>query len=156
MVNPFTKEDEHLIKIASGVIASYAIQKDLTGAEERGEAEVLKFFSQRLQSNEVDLFEAMEKIKLKTFTNLSTTVKTKIKTKTVSMKADRNLMARLVIGRYRNLDLKELLSFNLGPFPLSLATSNGTLAKTNKSKLLHAIEALSEDHILTSQNMVFL
>lgn len=91
----------------------------------------------------------MKKLKLKTFTNLSTTVKTKVKTKEVSMKADRNLMARLVvIGRYRNIDLKEFLSFNLSPFPLSLTTYNGSLVKTNKANLLHAIEALSIDHIV--------
>jgi hypothetical protein len=46
----------------------------------------------------------------------------------------------LLIARNRNLDLKEVLQYSLRPFPLSLATLEGNLVKSTKSKLLSIIE----------------
>lgn len=40
------------------------------------------------------------------------------------------------------MDLKKILSFDLGPLPLSLAKPDGSLAKTTKSTLLHQLENL--------------
>jgi len=57
------------------------------------------------------------------------------------VRADRNLFARLlVIGQSRKIDLKDLLSHELGPIPWSLATTDGSIAKTNKSVLPKLLE----------------
>ena len=87
----------------------------------------------------------MKKLHLKTFKTKSKSVKSKVHGKQVSLKADRNLLARLVvIGRHRKIDLQELLTYSLGPLPPPLATSYGALVKTNKANLLHALESQAE------------
>ena len=45
-------------------------------------------------------------------------------------------------------DMKEVLQYSLRPFPLPLATSDGNLVKTAKSKLLHLIENRTTDHLV--------
>lgn len=55
---------------------------------------------------------------------------------------NRTFFARLlVIAKNREIDLKEVLSYSLGSFPLSLATPTGGLVKTAKSKLLEIVES---------------
>ena len=57
------------------------------------------------------------------------------------LKADRNLFARLaVIGQTLSMGMREVLSHSLGPVPWSLATTDGNLVKTQKSKLAEALE----------------
>ena len=69
----------------------------------------------------------------------------------VRVKADRNLLARLVvIGRFRKIDLRELLTYSLGPVPLPLAS--GCLVKTNKANLLHALESQAEQPLVEIPN----
>ena len=41
-----------------------------------------------------------------------------------------------IIGQKRQLDMKEVLSYPLGPLPMSLANPDGSLRKTNKSSLM--------------------
>ena len=40
----------------------------------------------------------------------------------------------------KHISLERVLQFLLGPIPLFLATSDGTPAKTDKSKLMHCLE----------------
>ena len=59
----------------------------------------------------------------------------------MKVQSDRELLARLVvIGKVRDIDHRKILSYCLGQFPLSIATNEGCLVKTNKAKLLHALE----------------
>ena len=46
----------------------------------------------------------------------------------------------LLIAKSRKLQMEEVLKYSLRPFPDSLATSEGDLVKTTKSKLLQKIE----------------
>ena len=41
--------------------------------------------------------------------------------------------------------MKEVLSYSLGIYPLSLATSSGGLVKTAKQKLFHILESKGEN-----------
>ena len=53
-----------------------------------------------------------------------------------TLKADINLFCRLLlIAQTRQLDMREVLKFELGPLPLTFANVDGTLVKTNKSVL---------------------
>ena len=54
----------------------------------------------------------------------------------------------LLIVKNRNLDLKEVLQYSLRPFPLSLATLEGNLVKSTKSKLLNIIENEVEEALV--------
>lgn len=149
MLNPFEYEPDELIHIASGVVATQDIQNDLQFANARGESELKNFCEQRLQTRKVEFFANMKKMNLKTFTSMSKKLKHHVHGKDITLKADRNLLARLVvIGRIRNINLQELLSYSLGPLPLSLANSQGSLVKTNKTNLLHALEGYAENPLV--------
>ena len=149
MVNPYKYEEMDIVNITSGTVATEEVAYDLQSAYERGEAEFVSLCKERLQKGEVDLLSSMTKLKLKTFTNLSKSVTRKVRGKEVTLKADRNLLARLVvIGRFRKLDRQELLTYSLGPIPLALCTSQGCLVKTNKAKMLHSLESQPEKPIV--------
>ena len=61
--------------------------------------------------------------------------------KNVMIRADRNLFARLlVIGQSRQMDLRYLLTHELGPLLWSLALPDGSLVKTNKASLSMLLE----------------
>ena len=63
--------------------------------------------------------------------------------KTVQIKAERNLLGRLLmISQQHDISLEKLFRYPLGPIPWSLATADGSLVKTDKSKLLHHLEGL--------------
>ena len=44
------------------------------------------------------------------------------------------------MARTRNVNMRQVLSYELGPVPLSIASPDGGLAKTAKSKLLPLLE----------------
>ena len=50
------------------------------------------------------------------------------------------LDGRTVVGVTNKLDLEVVFSFPLTPVPLSLAEVNGSINKTDKSKLMHKLE----------------
>ena len=67
----------------------------------------------------------------------------------VSLRTDRNTVARLfVIGQKRSIDVQQMLSFCLGPYPLSLATITGGICKTTKARLLQSFQSEFPDCIV--------
>lgn len=90
-------------------------------------------------SSDVPFHDPLKKLKLVSFTS-STLSKVKISGKDVMIKADRNLFARLLIAaQKRSMDLREMFEYSLGPVPWSLASADGSLCKTDKSKLLESL-----------------
>ena len=144
MTNPFDNDPEvgagDLVHLSSGVIASPELT-DLITAHKKGDDEFIAFSRECLQG-EVDLNETLKKQKLKKFSDASKPKTVVLKGNTVNVKSDRELLARLVvIDRVRNIDHRHMLSYCFGQFPLSVATCEGCLIKTNKAKLLHVLEA---------------
>ena len=106
-----------------------------------GEKAAKAFMEERLISNNTDFFEPIKRHAIKSFKDLAKTVKINIKGKEEILRADRSLFARMaVIAQTREMNMREVLSHPLGPLPWSLATINGSLAKTPKSKLVLVLE----------------
>ena len=66
------------------------------------------------------------------------------------MKYDKDLFQRfLVVSRSREIDLHDVLSYELSPVPLSIAHLNGSTRKTAKSNLLKElmIDITIPDHL---------
>ena len=60
----------------------------------------------------------------------------------IVLRADRTVFARmLVMAQSRTMDMRKVLEFDLCPLPLALALPDGSLAKTDKAKLLSLLEA---------------
>ena len=122
MVNPFDTTQPNLVHLASGVIAPAAIQNDLLSAKSLGEERFRVFVQENLLSDKPDVFDTIQKTKLQTFSSALKPAKTTTsKGKEVSLKSSRNLCARLsVLAKSRDVDMKTVLSYPLGPYPLAL------------------------------------
>ena len=68
-------------------------------------------------------------------------LKTTLKGRQTLLKAHCNLFAQFaVVAQAREFNMQDVLSHELGPLPYSLATLDGGLMKTSKSKLLPLLE----------------
>jgi hypothetical protein len=83
-----------------------------------------------------------KKTNVKTFACLSKPIKlTKDKQKVQAVNIDREIFSRLVVvSESRDIDLKELYSYELAQVPLALANLDGSMIKTSKSMLLKELE----------------
>jgi len=67
----------------------------------------------------------------------------KVNGQKIAIRADRETFARLLsIQQKRNVDLREVMRYELCVLPLSLANYDGTLRKTQKSKLFKHLESV--------------
>jgi len=138
--NPFREEHDSLVNIATGAVAPVEIASDLMNAHKVGKDAYQEFKTGRLEKDDpVDFYAPMKKQKSKTFSEMYTE-KVKCKGKEIVMKADRKLFGHMVVvAQSRKLDMKEILSHPLGPIRWALAKGDGSLAKTDKSKLMSEI-----------------
>ena len=85
----------------------------------------------------------MKRLNMKTFVAMAKTrTLTTDKKKTIQIKAERNLLGRLLmLSRKGKISLQKLFTYPLAPIPWSLATADGDLVKTDKSQLMHILEA---------------
>jgi hypothetical protein len=100
------------------------VADSLLNAEVLGEQQSVKFSKSNLLSDDPDIFTKLKRNKIQTF---SSTKQLSVKGqdgKKNSIVMNRNLFARLlVIAKSRKVDLKELLSYSLGTYPLSLSVN---------------------------------
>lgn len=151
MTNPFSlnevdsdgKEPLPLTNIATGVVMPADIVKRILQSYVLGTVHMNAFVSQRLDTNEMNFWNAIPNLQIKTFAALAKKKK-KVKAadeKIISVSADRDLYGHLVISaKSRDINLKEVLSYELSTVPFSLAHSDGSLRKTTKSVLLTEME----------------
>lgn len=138
--NPFEPSEE-LLSISSGYVASESMKQDLLLAKEKGTIAMTSFVEERLKTNSTGFFETLPKLKLESFRDAWKKTSVRAGERNVIIRADRNLFAHLlVIGQSRQLDLRELLTHELGPLPWSLASPDGSLTKTNKAVLPTLLE----------------
>ena len=149
MINPFDGSHNELVHVSSGVVASKDVTECYIKAWERGDKELVTYCEERLQGSR-DVFAPIKKMKTKTFKSMNKVLHTKAHGKQVSLQADRNLFQRLlIIANVRKLDIEKMVTYNLGPLPLSLAHQDGSMSKTNKASLLHYIESQVQPSPLT-------
>ena len=146
-VNPFENHHVELIHLASGKVG---VASDMANMFERGEKAALDFMNTNVLSAKPDIYAAIKKTNLMTFSQASTKVNSKNgKGDIVAVNNSKRLFAKmLLIARSRDVDLKKVLQYSLRPFPSPLATSEGNIVKTPKSKLLHLIENRNADHLV--------
>ena len=119
--------------------APQKVEEDLLLAYDKGEEAMTTFIRKRLISTEVPFYDPIPKLKLATFDSVSLS-SVKIGRREVILKADRYLFAHLlVVAQTRDMDLREVFKYFLGPLPWSLASADGSLCKTVKSKLQESL-----------------
>ena len=99
-----------LSNLATGVVLPGADGSILLNAEELGRKSMETFLSPRIQRNEINFWDPIRWLKIKTFSSVAKKVAvSKQKDKTVTVNADRELFGRLLVAaRNRDIDLKEI------------------------------------------------
>ena len=105
MKNPFENDPEtdpgDLAHLSSGVVAPQDVCSDLLTAHKKV----------------IDRNENLKKFQLKTFTHASKRKRVVLKGKSVNVQSDRELLARLVIGKVRDIDHRKIFRIAWGNFP---------------------------------------
>jgi hypothetical protein len=137
-----------LQNIATKDLATQPIQDSLLHAKELGMNEVEGFAQDRLVTAEgfdkpaVSIHDPLRRNNAPTFATLYEVAKqTKEKDKKEVLKADRNILRRLITAyeASRPVDLPSILRHELLPVPISLAEMNGNLRSGNKAVLAEVI-----------------
>ena len=136
MINPFILEQESLMSLTRGFLLDNDIADNLLRSEEIGEDYFIQFTCDSLLSEKPDIFVTLKKNEVKTFASTKRSVKDS-NGKEVNLKMNRDLFTWLLsVLKNRDIDMEYVISYSLGIYPLSLATTSGTLVKTVKSKPL--------------------
>ena len=161
LVSQFKKYDvfrhtTDLFAVTTGDVASAEIKEDLLEAEETGKAAIKEFVNDRLVKKDVKFHDRIKLQKLKTFDTLYSVPVTIDNSKTISMKADRDLLRRVVVALEsgRDIDVGALLQRELSAIPLLLATQDGNIRLTSRKADLSNIlqENVAQTHTPSNQN----
>ena len=153
MRDPFGDYEE-LISISSRVVADGAVRSDLETAFERGSAQYQAYVKDCLISKEKEVFDTIPLLKLKDFGSAPKQA-TKTQTEKVSAAEERTLFTRiLLVSQARNPNLRDVLSYNLTTYPLSIATAQGDMRKTSKSVMAKELEKMTGHPLLDSVEVV--
>eukprot|EP00112_Aurelia_sp_Birch-Aquarium-sp1_P021157 Seg562.12 transcript_id=Seg562.12/GoldUCD/mRNA.D3Y31 product="hypothetical protein" protein_id=Seg562.12/GoldUCD/D3Y31 len=142
--NPFAIPGEELCSISTGVSPPQDVVLDLCDAEQKGKLAYERFATERLHEDGSEkFFERIPRLKLKSFASVLGRKSVKVKEKELMLKIDRHLFGKMaIIAQTRQLNMKDVLTYPLGPVPWALATSEGFLRKTNKASLTNELEKL--------------
>ena len=77
MTNLVSIEDDELVNIVSGAIASPEVKEDIARAKSVGEAQCSEYIDLRLKKKELGFFYAITALKLKTFSSTSKVARAK-------------------------------------------------------------------------------
>ena len=136
-LDPFDSsiDRSRLYNISSGAAVSADIETDLLTAEKQGARARSNFVELRLKKNEVDFFEPIKRINLKTMASAKKKVKlTSSQSKVVEYKHMGNIVTKLLVkSQHGTVNIAELMKFCLTPVPYCIGTADGYLAKTNKA-----------------------
>ena len=124
LVSQFKKYDvfrhtTDLVAVTTGDVASAEIKEDLLEAEETGKAAMKEFVNDRLAKKDVKFHYRLKLQKLKTSETLYLVPVIIDNSKTISVKADRDLLRRVVVALEsgRNIDINTLLQKEFLPIP---------------------------------------
>ena len=150
MTNPF-KDTDDLQSLSTGKVTSAEAKYDLLHAYDKGYQASLSFIADRITDKTVDFYAPVGLLKLKTFAEKNSNSKSsKVSKQLKQTNRDLALFSRLlVVSQVRHVDLEIVLGYSLSDVPLSLSSSDGTIAKTAKSKLLHILENEADNTILS-------
>ena len=139
VMDPFSCGGSELVNIHSGAVASTSCEEDLLQAFKSGQKAQQDFIVQ-VTSDPKALHSAIKRKNLSTFK--SCVAKNQKDKKGVDL-THRRLFARMVIlMKQGTVQLKEVLTYCLGPVSYPLASADGSLAKTAKSAIVGIVEKM--------------
>ena len=123
MINSFNANTKSLVNFATGVVLPEGVADALLTRRSKGQEQMKTFVKKRIQTNEVSYWDAIPKLSIRTFSLMTKKVKVKAgDEKSITVHADRDLFGRLlIIANAHQVNLREVLSYELSPILCSLA-----------------------------------
>ena len=145
--NPFQFQGDQLLNIISKSVMPQSVHMDILQREEKGKDAYHSFVRDRIQGP-VILWEKMPKLNLKSWKSAVKTTKVVQGNRTIEMKENRSLFARMAIAaRTRpDIDMKEAVgTYEFSSISRALFSLDGFLLPCNdKRKLLQILETMTE------------
>ena len=141
MYSPW-KQDAAFTSLSTGIEATAEVSDDLLLAKSKGKQTANDFVANRCSANPTsDYFDPLKKAKLKSFKDLKAVRKVRNKDLVLPLRMDRNVFAQMaLLGQFRQIDMKVVFAYPLGPLPWPLADPYGLPRKTSKAKLSQQLE----------------
>ena len=136
-----TEDKQLLVNIATPTVADVHITGSLCNVRKNGIKEMTQFLEDRLQTGKVYFFDPLKRNSLKSFASLNKPVPLKKKRATQTINTDGRIFSKFaVIRQSRDVNISELLQYELAPVLLSIFSLDSSLRKTQKSAILKWIE----------------
>lgn len=145
--NPFdlkvdkdTADIEPLRNIVTGVVLPEKVANRLRNSLSIGHRGMLRFITSSLDSDKVSFGEPLSKLKIE---KCETTIKRSLiasNEEVINLSTDQDLFGRLLVVAKREINLKEILSYELCCVPVSLVHPDGIVRETTKSSLMAILE----------------
>ena len=132
------EHDENLVCIGTKDVVPESIKEDILKAEKTGTSLVEAFVSTRLIERSTDFFAPLSKNKTPSISRMyNVRIKSRGESKQEEVKADRNLMQRLLVAAQsgRGIDMNAILKHELAKIPRALASTKQKLHSTDKAQL---------------------
>ncbi|MCG7875887.1 MAG: hypothetical protein N0C90_06120 [Candidatus Thiodiazotropha endolucinida] len=156
-IDPYNLTDApaHLVNIATGAVASPAIEESMVNALDTGASMLTKFVRERLvePSTEADrgkksLYDILPRSNVKTTTGMKRSVK--VKKRAVTMDGEIMYLRLLAVNSRKKVPLSRVMSFENAPVPLSMFTEDGKITTFVRSQLVPCLEGLVESETINT------
>ena len=137
------EDKDALYCLSFGAPVPQDVESDILMADDIGKKAHRVFVQKRLVEKKTTFHSPVKKQNLKTFATRE--VKSSMvcgkERRNIELTAERNVFGQLVIlALEHQVTLENVLSYQLGQVPWAMATADGALIKTDKSKLMHSLE----------------
>jgi hypothetical protein len=139
--NPFDLDSvpTKLVNITTGQVATEDVEKSLTEGPEKGKSMMERFTKERMVEKSTGFWEPIKKTPLATFASMK---KCLTNDKERKMMIDTEVLFRrlLAVSKYREIDMHEVLKYELAAVPPAMFHDDGKMRKTKKSDLAVKLE----------------
>ena len=152
----FSKQDDsNLYNFMTKQVVTEETKASILETEDRGERAKNAFIDSRICGDE-NLWKRMSKVTCKNWDEICKTMKIKSDSEVIHLKAASTILSRLLVvaKSQRQLDLEEVISnYELNAVNSTFMDPTGHLLPCkHKSKLIHALEELVEEHEINHSN----
>ena len=154
--NPFSNDvSSALINVATGRAATKETESYLITTLTRGH-DARENFQREWERDASHFHKPLKRIRIENFAAENMKLRPKVRAaemKALTSNSLRDMFIRMVIvaSQMTAFDLRNILSYPVTEYPLSLAHSDGSRVKSDKSTLLNKLESLQSISILTQQ-----
>jgi len=127
------------VNITTGQVATEKVEKSLTEGPENGKSMMENFVKERMVERSTGFWEPIHKTPLATFASMKVCLKND---KDRKLLIDTEVLFRrlLAVSKYREIDMREVLQYELAGVPTSMFHDDGKMRKTKKSDLADKLE----------------